>query len=99
MVDLREIRANRIGITFQNPLKRDPFRFVSSGLLLWMLYGITRPIATVQKKKLQEVLKAGGAPVPTPAAGRGEPWGNDDPNTNAPAKGASARVWPRRRYE
>jgi hypothetical protein len=96
MVDLREIRANRIGITFQNPLRRDPFRFVSSGLLLWMLYGITRPISPASQKKLQLILKAGPAPVPV--AGRGQPWGNDDPDATSVAQ-RSAKVWPRRRYE
>jgi hypothetical protein len=88
MADLREIRANRIGITFRNPLRRDPFRFDSSSLLLWILYGITRPAPPAARQKLQRKLALTPAPAPAPRAG--QLWGNDEPN---------AMVWPRRRYE
>jgi hypothetical protein len=88
MVELRELRANRIGITFRNPLKRDPFRFDSSSLLLWILYGITRPAPSASRQKLQRTLALAPVPASTPRAG--QPWGNDDPKT---------MVWPRRRYE
>jgi len=64
MVDLREIRANRLGITFRNPFRRDPFRFDSSSLLLWILYGITRPAPSAARQKLQRTL----APAPVPAS-------------------------------
>jgi hypothetical protein len=82
MVELRELRANRIGMTFADRLRRDPFRFSSSSLLLWILYGITRPMATTSKPRLVPIEAA--VPPRTLIPARGELWGNDDPNAGAP---------------
>lgn len=87
MAELREIRANRIGITFHDRFRRDPFRFVADGLLLVMLYRLTRPVVAQTAKKKRMVDLSGTARAF--AALRGEPWGNDDPD--APRKGAMAR--------
>jgi hypothetical protein len=84
MVELRELRANRIGITFADKFRRDPFRFVSNSLLLWMLYGITRPVSrttTIAKKAVPAA--ATSVPARTFAPVRGQLWGNDDPDVDA----------------
>jgi len=79
MVDLlREIRANRLGFTFQVKLQRDPFYRTADGFLLLLLYRLTRPIGTV-KKRQRPVIDL-SRPVRTYIAPRGEPWGNDDPH-------------------
>jgi hypothetical protein len=80
MVDLREIRANRIGITFQDRFRRDPFRFVADGLLLVMLYRLTRPAGAATATKAGRMIDLSAA-ARTFVALRGEPWGNDDPAT------------------
>jgi type I site-specific restriction endonuclease len=74
MIDLREIRANRIGITFKEKLQRDPFVFASNGLLLRMLYAITRPgVKTTRNLRPVELF----VQRPTFVGYRGEQWGND----------------------
>jgi hypothetical protein len=94
MFELREIRANRLGITFRSPFVRDPFKFETHSLLLWVLYGITRPVAKAPPK-LQNALKsaaaatAAPAPAPAPEKPAGRPWGNDHQEF----------IWPTRRYQ
>jgi hypothetical protein len=74
MIDLREIRANRIGITFKDKLQRDPFVFVSHTLLLRMLYALTRPgVNATRKLRPVDIF----AQRPTFVGQRGERWGND----------------------
>ena len=79
--ELREIRANRIGITFKDRFERDPFVFVSHTLLLRMLYALTRPHGkALATKKLRRVDPF--APTPTFVGKRGETWGSEgDPKT------------------
>lgn len=43
MINLRELRANRLGISFEEKPPNEPFRFISDSLLLRILYAITRP--------------------------------------------------------
>ena len=64
----------RLGITFRHTLRRDPFLFVSSGLLLRMLYAITRPGGQTTTK-LRPVVTF--EPAKTFVAYSGERWGND----------------------
>jgi hypothetical protein len=75
VLELREIRANRVGITFKDKFERDPFLFQSPGLLLRMLYAITRPVQRPVNKKLRPVDVF--VPARTFVASSGQRWGND----------------------
>jgi len=77
---LREIRANRLGFTFQVKLGRDPFYRTADGFLLMLLYRITRPIGTTVTRRRERPVIDLSRPVRTYIAPRGEPWGNDDPD-------------------
>jgi len=99
MVELREIRANRLGFTFKRTLRRDPFRFVSDGFLLMILYGITRPKPTVQKAGA--TLAAPGIAPSSMAGTAGKAWGNDDPDAPVQPNRLTHRslIWPTKRYQ
>ena len=99
MVELREIRANRLGFTFKRTLRRDPFRFASDGFLLLILYGITRPVPSA--KRAQSSPTTGTVPARGPAADLGRPWGNDDPDALVQANrpSSSGLIWPTKRYQ
>jgi hypothetical protein len=99
MVELREIRAKRLGFTFRRTLRRDPFRFVSEdSFLLLVLYGITRPAPSA--KKALPARAAAGAQIPA-VNDAGLPWGNDDPNAPMQPTRLSrpGLIWPTKRYQ
>ena len=99
MVELREIRANRLGFTFRHTLRRDPFRFASDGFLLLILYGITRPRPSA--KQAPSIVATGTKPGRGPAGDVGLPWGNDDPDVPVQANrpSPSGLIWPTKRYQ
>jgi hypothetical protein len=103
MVELREIRANRLGFTFKRTLRRDPFRFVSDGFLLMILYGITRPKPSAAKV-VWATGSASSAAARSAGTVSGSPWGNDDPEAPVQPKrpsaaGNSGLIWPTKRYQ
>ena len=65
MIELREIRAYRLGLTFQSPFVRDPFRrrFERYGLLLWALYGIAPQTPKPPKQHRARKSAPASAPV------------------------------------
>jgi hypothetical protein len=56
MVDLLDMRAERIGVTFHRNKILNPFMHVARGPLTDMLFAITRPVEPARKKRLREII-------------------------------------------
>lgn len=66
-----------MGITFKDKFERDPFVFVANGLLLRMLYALTRP-SGVKATPVQKIRRVDPfAPAPTFVALHSDPWGKE----------------------